>query len=226
MAAVTEFVLDVRAWSRSRTKPPGSSTPIKIDRVQASYHSDLEQLHQSAFVDSIEYVGYAPTAYAKEVARSIDRYFRTPLAESEHDDQPSTGQYSFVARVGQRIVGAILLIADPEGKQTIQPIMVEADFRRCGVATSMLEHACCSLANDGVASLHSHCHLGNTASLAWHKTMGFRQRLPWLAAVHLVRHHLQNCQHHRRGGRDSLARLHKELAEAYQQLHDQLTPVP
>ncbi len=75
MAAITEFVLDVRAWSRSRTKPPGSSTPINIDRVQASDRSDLEQLHQSAFVDGIEYVGYSPTAYAKEVARSIDRYF-------------------------------------------------------------------------------------------------------------------------------------------------------
>jgi ribosomal protein S18 acetylase RimI-like enzyme len=152
----------------------------------------LVDLFLRAFDDAVEYAGWDEAQFERDAQRSIKSFF---------DRRPSSNRcegllnHSFAVRHQESIVAAIL-IRKKKGRPTMEPIMVSPGHQRRGLGSALLATAIQSLQQSGVDVLGSRCHLGNIASLNWHKRNGFREIPNFFAASHRAMHFQWLAEHH------------------------------
>lgn len=217
-----------RYW-RSRNSPPVPLGGLHIRRVRPADFDGLLQLHLVAFDDAVEYAGYPEDVYRDRTAVHIETFFGGPaFGRSRRGDPPGIPEHSFVAvdPMADDLAAALLVrndrdLFDDERYPTIAPVMVRSRYRRRFLATALFTAAADSLAaTAGVDELRSHCQLSNTASIAWHRRVGFCEVPTSHVAGHRAGHHFHMADHHAAAGRADLAALHREVARAQRQLHD------
>jgi len=214
--AVAEMHLQVPRLLNTPALKSGLFDSTDCGEVVPADRSELIRLFQRAFDNDAEYCGYDEREYRDAAAKSIDRSLLVG------DETNTDLRYSRLLRCRGDLVGALLVTTDRQQRKVIGPLMVDPTHLRSGIASRLLRETCIQLAANSIDTIHSHCHLANRTSLAWHSAMGFSRRLSWLAAAHLMRHHQQNATHQRHCKSEALACLHDELYQAYRQLHDLL----
>ncbi len=189
------------------------TSPVAADR------DDLIDLHLRAFDDSLDYLGYPEEVYRTSIAKDIDHF----LGRKSSGDVSWLNDSS-VVRFGRKIVGAALLAPThfPQRGVTLQPVMTHPDHVRRGLATGLLRRTVDRLSRGGVPELLSSSSLGNPASLAWHRAMGFEEVPHSATTGHRAMHHRWMAGHHEAAGRDVEARRHRELAAGQSALHRRL----
>jgi GNAT superfamily N-acetyltransferase len=202
--------------------PLSGSRVSPVDSDQHASHTwrnvtlaDMEQLkllQQATFDLGVEYAGWTDDEYQRAIHDGISAFFglndRRP---------PGVLQHSFVAQHEGEIIAA-LLVRDTQDGFRIQPIMVAAAWQRQGLARHLLQLASVSLKLAGVKALGSYCHLGNPASLQWHRASGFEEKLNFFVAGHLAIHHEWMSRHYEAIGQTKDAETAKQLSELYYQL--------
>jgi L-amino acid N-acyltransferase YncA len=88
-----------------------------------------------------------------------------------------------VAHDGQSLVAAIL-VRQIEPGPMVEPIMVDPAHQRRGLGSALLAATIDSMQSSEVNVLVSRCHLGNTASVAWHLRNGFSELPSYFTATH------------------------------------------
>lgn len=163
--AVTQFYLSLDSNLQARRQY------VKMRSVNASIravvHADIDALRSlfcECFADAIEYAGRDAAGLQHYAKESLNGFFGpTP---------PDTVDTCRVAIEKDQIVGCCMIHRCKLGP-ILQPIFVATSHQRQGIATRLLDDALLGLASRAETQLHSHCNLGNVASMAWHLRYGF-----------------------------------------------------
>jgi N-acetylglutamate synthase-like GNAT family acetyltransferase len=165
--------------------PRIATADAPIRPVSSADVPELVELFQLCFRDNVEYAGWPKKAFHKAARDCVGSLFDTP--ERARSDASfvvnETGQLSGAALV--KLSGQSLLLG---------PIYVHPDLQRRGHATLLLAAVVNRLCVAGETTLYSLCHLGNSASMAWHVNNDFEEVPDLFVAQHRWRHFFEESR--------------------------------
>ncbi len=215
--AIADFQL--RIWKKNDEVVQPCEPAVGILRIpEPSDTEELVRLHSEVFESAIEYAGYDEASYHQSNMESIAAFFGQ---SNRRGYAHGVLAYSRVIEQSGRLIAALLVRAedaDDAASLVVQPIMVAAEHQRHGLGRCLLDAVRSALAGDDRHYLNSRCHLGNEASMAWHRAVGFEEQPSMFAASHRAHHHSWMARHHTAAGRELEAFYHGELAEVNAQL--------
>ena len=204
---------------------PMSHPPLRegerLRPVRADDEPALVDLFVRAFDDAVEYAGWTEEGYQRDARDSIASFFGSSGARRQ--DRPRTGRLdvSFVIVSGGQVLAAMLVRSIRHGS-IVEPIMVHPSGHRRGLATTLMSATLGSLHASGETMLFSRCHLGNTASLAWHEKNGFQEIPDFFAASHRWRHFTWLAGHFDYVRRPDKASHMRQLADSWKAVVENL----
>ena len=147
-----------------------------------------EGLHV-AYFDSVEFCDYSEKHFAGAVETMTKNFFEY----AQHNHAWIITLFGEPKRV--LAGGYVKPVADG---LMLESLFVRPEWQRAGLATVLLKHLCDQLVLEGLVSLESSYVIGNEASTAWHKKMGF-EIIPDLTVARIDLHHalheVERCQH-------------------------------
>ena len=156
--------------------------------VQAEDEAGLAKLFIVAFDDAVEFAGWPDDVYRKDSYDSMASFFGNATSRRHHGRSPGRRDASFVCVAGEQLLAAVLVRSIRRGP-ILEPIMVQPAHQRRGLGTALLSVTLEALNAAGESTLYSRCHLGNPASLAWHKKSGFQEIPDYFSAAHRWHHY-------------------------------------
>ena len=212
--AIADFTMMIYE-AQDFNSPPEQPQIGTLRGITVDDETQLIQLHLDAFETAVEYAGYDDDHYRKLTTQSI----RSFLGHGQ-GKRPTAGRVELSQVIEQdgRLIAAMLIRKEPE-ELIVQPVMVAPEHQRYGLARRLVNHVSDLLRAANHTVLRSRCHLGNAASMNWHTSVGFEEQPSMFAASHRYQHHLQMVRHHKTANRPQDAEYHRELANAYGQLH-------
>ena len=200
---------------------PASSRRQAVRPVRADDEPALVDLFVRAFDDAVEYAGWTEEGYQRDARDSIASFFG--ISGARRQDRPRTGRLdlSFVIVSGAQVLAAMLVRSIRRGP-IVEPIMVHPSGHGRGLATTLMSATLGSLRGRGETTLFSRCHLGNTASLAWHEKNGFQELPDFFAAIHRWRHFTWLAGHFDDMRRPDKASHMRQLADSWKAVVENL----
>ncbi|HEU4740845.1 MAG TPA: GNAT family N-acetyltransferase [Meiothermus sp.] len=157
-------------------------TPYRIEHPRETLHSQIFNGLASAYRDGIEFCDCEPQSFEQAIYAMTAQFIS--LAQSRKHAWVITFPYDGGSRV---LAGCY--VKDLGERAVLESLFVRPEWQRAGLATALLHHLVNQLASQGKTSLESGYWLGNEASAAWHRAVGFRV-LPDLNITRLDRLHV------------------------------------
>jgi predicted N-acetyltransferase YhbS len=189
--------------------------------VQAEDEAGLAELFIVAFDDAVEFAGWPEDVFRKDSYDSIASFFGNATSRRHHGRSPGRRDASFVCALGEQLLAAVLVRSIRRGP-ILEPIMVQPAQQRRGLGTALLCLTLEALNAAGESTLYSRCHLGNPASLAWHKKSGFQEIPDYFSAAHRWRHYAWLAEHFEYVRQPEQARQMRQLAEHWKAIVQEL----
>lgn len=179
-------VVELRVTSQPFTMPYTVQTPT--EEIRAAIADGLRVAYQ----DNIEFCDYRPSYFGEAVETMTSNFLN--YAKQNHA-WVITFPYQNNVRA---LAGCYVKPKKDERVVMLESLFVRPEWQRASLATALLRHVINQLASEGKTILQSGYHLGNEASTAWHKAMGFRI-LPDLTItrikLHDVRQEIHRLEH-------------------------------
>ncbi|WP_299492858.1 GNAT family N-acetyltransferase [Acaryochloris sp. IP29b_bin.137] len=188
---------------------PRSNTPkvCSIRPVMPTDAPELKRLFFEVFHDSVEYCNYEASGIQESAQRCIDSYFGAVNGD------PSKTSSVAISPEGI-LVGAALVIEQPQQQPYLRLLCVSSLWQRRGVGTSLVAAALNLLDNSPFTQLRSRYFLANEASRSWHHQFGFRDQLDLFVSRLFYRHAQHELWRQEQIGQlqeEDLARLASEV---------------
>jgi len=156
---------------RIATAPRPVSSPCPIRRVAEEDAAALRAAYVAAFVDTVEYCDWEPAKVEDSAADTMRNVFAGKQGEVLSASCVAT--YPGAVNDLDRIAGAALVTRTREANPLLRILFVAPRWQRHGLATALVSTAINELHGAGEQVLQSSYHLGNDASVAWHRKFGF-----------------------------------------------------
>lgn len=169
--------------------PREVAAPCALRPVEETDAPALIALFEEAFTETVEYCDWRPAQIRDSARECIEGFFRGRRGKPPHPG----------SRIGDDAdgpAGAALISATPDGP-LLDVLFIRPAWQRRGLGTALVASAVSALHAAGETKLFSRCHLGNEASVAWHRRFGFVEE-PDLTLtemrLRLARHELHRRQ--------------------------------
>jgi GNAT superfamily N-acetyltransferase len=156
---------------RIATSPRTVSSPCPIRRMVEEDEAALRAAYVAAFADTVEYCDWEPAKVEDSASEAIRNFF----AGKQGEVLPASCLATVPGAMNDldRIAGAALVTRTREAKPLLRILFVTPRWQRRGLAASLVSTAINELYGAGEQVLQSSYHLGNDASVAWHRKFGF-----------------------------------------------------
>jgi GNAT superfamily N-acetyltransferase len=204
------------ACGRVAVAPRAVMTPCPIRAVSPADAGMLSCAFVEAFADTIDYCDWEVGRTEQAAHDQMRDYFA-----GTHGEPLSASRVALDQGDGPEVAGAALVIRSPSGQPRLSPLFVVPHRRRAALATALVASVLNTLHELGEATLESRWHVGNDASVAWHRAFGFVEQ-PDLALAEVyyrcAAHELWRRKQLGGLGREERARLVTEARHRWHEL--------
>jgi GNAT superfamily N-acetyltransferase len=192
------------------TEPRYAVCPFALTPIGPEDTAGLVDAYLAAFRDGIEYCDWPEEKVVQDAWTTIHGF----LANRHGTVLPASRLARENSNAQSPVLGAAFVVQSATHVALIDAVYVVPDRQRRGVATAMVTSALSALYDAGFHTLESRFLLGNNASMAWHRQLGFKES-PDLLTARLTLAHAQ----HELTRRQSLG---NPDAEALQKLREEV----